>query len=358
MTPLDWDEHWMDRALRLAQRGRGAVEPNPLVGAVIVHHHRLLGEGWHQRYGGPHAEIHALQQAGAAARGATLYVTLEPCCHFGKTPPCTQAVLAAGIARVVVALADPFPQVAGAGLQQLRQAGVEVVVGIREQEARQLNAPYLTLLSKRRPWIIAKWAMTLDGRIATATGDSRWISNEQSRALAHRRRGQVDAILIGSGTALADDPALTARPPGPRTATRVILDRRGRLPATAQVVRTARQVPTLIVSSQPNPQWLAAGCEVLDSDLPGLLAEMGRRRWTNLLVEGGAGVLGAFFDNNLIDEVEVYLAAKIVGGAKALSPVAGKGVQWMREALVFQPRITVLNGDVWITGRRPSEDRP
>jgi len=358
MTPLDWDEHWMDRALRLAQRGRGAVEPNPLVGAVIVHHHRLLGEGWHQRYGGPHAEIHALQQAGAAARGATLYVTLEPCCHFGKTPPCTQAVLAAGIARVVVALADPFPQVAGAGLQQLRQAGVEVVVGIREQEARQLNAPYLTLLSKRRPWIIAKWAMTLDGRIATATGDSRWISNEQSRAIAHRRRGQVDAILIGSGTALADDPALTARPPGPRTATRVILDRRGRLPATAQVVRTARQVPTLIVSSHPNPQWLAAGCEVLDSDVPGLLAEMGRRRWTNLLVEGGAGVLGAFFDNNLIDEVEVYLAAKIVGGAKALSPVAGKGVDWLREAVVFQSNVAVLNGDVWITGRRPSEDRP
>ncbi|MFQ3592599.1 MAG: bifunctional diaminohydroxyphosphoribosylaminopyrimidine deaminase/5-amino-6-(5-phosphoribosylamino)uracil reductase RibD [Gemmataceae bacterium] len=348
----------MNRALRLALRGRGAVEPNPMVGAVVVHHNRLIAEGWHERFGGPHAEVIALQQAGSAARGATLYVTLEPCCHFGKTPPCTQAVRSAGIARVVVAMTDPFPRVAGGGLLELRQAGIEVSVGVCQQQARELNAPYCTLLSKSRPWIIAKWAMTLDGRIATSTGDSRWISNPASRAEVHRRRGQVDAILVGSGTALADDPALTARPPGPRTATRIILDRRGRLPATAQVVRTAREVPTLIVSSQPNPEWRAAGCEVLNTDLPGLLAELGRRRFTNVLVEGGAGVLGAFFDGNWVDEIEVFLAAKVVGGTEAPLAVAGKGIQWMQNALVFQTRIRALEGDVWILGRRPSENRP
>jgi diaminohydroxyphosphoribosylaminopyrimidine deaminase/5-amino-6-(5-phosphoribosylamino)uracil reductase len=348
----------MDRALRLAARGRGAVEPNPMVGAVVVQQGRLVGEGWHERFGGPHAEVHALNQAGDAARGATLYVTLEPCCHFGKTPPCTRAILAAGIARVVVALGDPFPRVAGGGLEELRRAGLTVEVGLAEQPARELNAPYLTLLGKGRPWILAKWAMTLDGRIATATGDSKWISNERSRAEVHRRRGQVDAILVGSGTALADDPALTARPPGPRIATRLVLDRRGRLPASAQVVRTARQVPTLLVSSRPNPQWLEAGCEVLDTDLPGLLAELGRRRFTNLLVEGGAGVLGALIDGNWVDEVEVFVAPRILGGAESLAPVGGIGQAWMRNALAFEPRITVLDGDVWITGRRPSEDRP
>ena len=352
------DEAWMDRALRLAQRGRGAVAPNPMVGAVVLKQGRLVGEGWHERFGGPHAEVHALRQAGEAARGATLYVTLEPCCHFGKTPPCTQAILAAGIARVVVAMADPFPRVAGGGLAELRQAGVEVCVGVREAQARDLNAPYLTLLSKGRPWILAKWAMTLDGRIASSTGDSKWISNERSRAEVHRRRGEVDAILVGSGTALADDPALTARPPGPRTATRIVLDRRGRLPVSAQVVRTAREVPTLIISSCPNPLWESAGCEVLDTDLKGLLAELGRRRFTQVMVEGGAGVLGALVDGGWIDEVEVFVAPRILGGAESLSPVGGKGQVWMRNALAFEPRITVLEGDVWITGRRPSEDRP
>jgi diaminohydroxyphosphoribosylaminopyrimidine deaminase/5-amino-6-(5-phosphoribosylamino)uracil reductase len=359
--PPPKDEDWMRRALRLAATGRGAVEPNPMVGAVVVRNDRLVGEGGHQAYGGPHAEVHALQAAGEAARGATLYVTLEPCCHFGKTPPCTQAILAAGITRVVVAMADPFPQVAGGGLDELRRAGVAVTLGICRAEAEALNAAYLTLLRLGRPWIIAKWAMTLDGRIATRTGDSRWISSETSRARVHQRRGQVDGILVGSGTALADDPALTARPPGPRRATRVILDRRGRLPPSAQVVRTARETPTWILSEQPNPAWREAGCEVSSQPLRELFAEMGRRRWTNVLVEGGAGILGALFDAELIDEVEVYVAPCLVGGANARGPVGGIGVARMAEAWRLQPHVESIDNDILICTKRhpsPPQERP
>src|SRR5207253_7885382 len=214
------------RALELAERGRGYVEPNPLVGAVVVHDGRIIGEGWHQRYGEAHAEVNALTAAGDAARGATLYVTLEPCCHHGKTPPCTDAVLRAGVQRVVAAMLDPFPQVSGKGADLLRAAGVTVDVGLCEAEARRLNAPYLKLLATGLPYVTAKWAMTLDGKIATRTGDSKWISNEASRRRVHELRGRMDAIIVGIGTALADDPLLTARPTGPRTPARIVLDSR------------------------------------------------------------------------------------------------------------------------------------
>src|SRR5438876_10929485 len=227
MNDSDW--HWMRRALELAEGGRGYVEPNPLVGAVLVRDHQLVGEGWHQRYGEAHAEVHALAAAGPAARGATLYVTLEPCCHIGKTPPCTEAVMRAGIERVVAAMVDPFPQVAGRGAALLRDAGILVEMGLGEAEARRINAPYLKLLATGRPYVHAKWAMTLDGKIATRTGDSKWISNEASRRIVHTLRGRMDAIIVGIGTVLADDPLLTARPAGQRTAVRVVLDSQGRM---------------------------------------------------------------------------------------------------------------------------------
>src|SRR6516164_5755720 len=191
------DRDWMMRALALAERGRGHVEPNPLVGAVVVRDGRLIGEGWHQRYGQAHAEVNALAAAGDAARGATLYVTLEPCCHFGKTPPCTDAVIRAGVARVFAAMSDPFPQVAGKGAELLRRAGIAVAVGLCETQARRLNAPYLKLLAKGRPYVHAKWAMTLDGKIATRTGDSKWISNRASRWIVHELRGRMDTIVVG-----------------------------------------------------------------------------------------------------------------------------------------------------------------
>ena len=345
MAPTD--ESWMLRAIELAERGRGHVEPNPLVGAVVVRDGVNVGEGWHRRYGEAHAEVNALSAAGEAARGATLYVTLEPCCHHGKTPPCTDAILRAGVGRVVAAMLDPFPQVAGRGADILRAAGVAFEVGVLEAEARRLNAPYLTLLREGRPYVLAKWAMTLDGKIATRTGDSKWISNKASGRRVHELRGRVDAILVGVGTALADDPQLTARPPGPRTATRVVLDSRCRLPLMSQLATTARIVPTLVATTAAAPEdaagaLAAQGCEVLRlpdangrPDVRALLAELGRRRMTNLLVEGGGAVLGSFFDANVIDEVHVFIAPRLAGGAAAPTPVGGLGVETMAQALAL-----------------------
>ncbi len=342
MTPNDWQ--WMRRALELAERGRGCVEPNPLVGAVVVRDDRPVAEGWHERFGGPHAEVHALTAAGDAARGATLYVTLEPCCHHGKTPPCTDAVLGAGIRRVVAALTDPFPEVAGSGAALLREAGVEVELGLGEAEARRQNAPYLKLLATGQPYVHAKWAMTLDGKIATRTGDSKWISGDASRGLVHELRGRMDAIVVGIGTALADDPLLTVRPPGPRTPTRIVLDSQARLPLTSRLVVTAREMPLLVVTADPPIDERVAGlkgtgCQVLvlpgangRAELPLLLTELGRRRMTNILVEGGSEVLGSFLDAGAIDEVHVFIAPRLAGGSEGRTPVGGHGVDRIAEA--------------------------
>jgi diaminohydroxyphosphoribosylaminopyrimidine deaminase/5-amino-6-(5-phosphoribosylamino)uracil reductase len=337
----------MRQALALAARGRGHVEPNPMVGAVVVRDGVRVGEGWHQRFGGPHAEVFALAAAGDAARGATLYVTLEPCCHFGKTPPCTDAVIAAGVRRVVAAMADPFPKVAGGGIALLRDAGVEVEVGVCEAEARRLNAPYLKLVGTGRPYVHAKWAMTLDGKIATRTGDSKWISNEASRRRVHELRGRMDAILVGSGTALADDPQLTARPAGPRVPARIVLDRRGRLSPDSHLVRTAREVPTIVVG-QGNPALV----EVIPSgSIAELLDELGRRRFTNVLVEGGGEVLGSFLDAGEIDEVHVFIAPRLAGGTLARGPVLGVGVERMADALRLAAwEVETVEGDVYLRG--------
>jgi diaminohydroxyphosphoribosylaminopyrimidine deaminase/5-amino-6-(5-phosphoribosylamino)uracil reductase len=327
------DSSWMRLALNLAERGRGFVEPNPLVGAIVMRDQEKVGEGWHQKFGEAHAEVNALAQAGAKARGATLYVTLEPCCHFGKTPPCTDAIIAAGIKRVVAAMGDPFPQVAGGGLAKLREAGIEVEVGVHEAEARRLNAPYLTLVTKQRPYVHAKWAMTLDGKSATRTGDSKWISGEESRRRVHEVRGRMDAIIVGAGTVRADDPLLTARPPGPRIATRVVLTKSGELPADCQLLRTVREAPVLVAGPRLPEQWRSRGCELLATEsIVKLLAELGRRRFTNVLVEGGAGVLGAFRDAGLIDELHVFVAPKLVGGGSKTA-ISGIGAERIDDGL-------------------------
>jgi diaminohydroxyphosphoribosylaminopyrimidine deaminase/5-amino-6-(5-phosphoribosylamino)uracil reductase len=355
------DYKWMRRALELAARGRGFVEPNPMVGCVVVRDGLPVGEGWHQQFGGPHAEVHALNAAGEAARGATLYVTLEPCCHHGKTPPCTDAIIQAGIARVVAAMQDPFPLVSGRGSDLLRAAGVSVELGLEEESARKLNAPYLTLLGKGRPHVHLKWAMTLDGKIATRTGDSKWISNETARRRVHELRGRVDAIVVGIGTALADDPLLTARPAGPRVATRVILDSFGRLPLEAQLVKTAREVPTLVVACHSTPSCdvlQQKGCEVLQLPehdgrvaIAPLLVELGRRRMTNLLVEGGAAVVGSFLDARLVDELHVFISPRLAGGRTALSPIGGTGVERIAESLTLaQCDLELLDGDIYVHG--------
>jgi diaminohydroxyphosphoribosylaminopyrimidine deaminase/5-amino-6-(5-phosphoribosylamino)uracil reductase len=362
----------MQRALELARRGEGCVEPNPMVGAVVVSSSgqpRTIGEGWHARFGGPHAEVVALAAAGGAARGATLHVTLEPCCHHGKTPPCTDAIIASGIARVVVAAADPFSAVNGGGIAALRAAGIVVETGLHEPEAQRLVAPFRKLVTERKPWLIAKWAMSLDGRVATRDRESRWISSEPSRAIVHELRGRVDAILIGIGTALADDPLLTARPPGPRTPLRIVLDGEARLPPTSRLVQSARDVP-LLVAIGPSAAvervraLEAAGCEIWkgrDSDrgprLMTLLAELGSRSLTNVLVEGGPEVLGSLFDQGAVDEVWAFIAPRIVGGSVAPSAVGGSGIK----AMNLSPEIDIEHvdhpgGDIFVRGLVRSPD--
>lgn len=357
-------ERLMRRALELAERGRGHVEPNPLVGAVVVRDDAVVGEGWHQRFGQEHAEVNALRAAGESARGSALYVTLEPCCHHGKTPPCTEAILRAGVSRVVAALADPFAQVAGMGAMQLRAAGVPVDIGVCEAEARRQNAPYLKLITTSRPYVHAKWAMTLDGKIATRRGDSKWISNETARRKVHELRGRMDGIVIGIGTALADDPLLTARPPGPRAACRVVLDSKARLPLNSQLVRTAATTPTLCVCSPSAPEERVAalrqaGCGTLvpspDHDgsprLLALLDKLGERRWTNILVEGGSDVLGRFLDAEAIDEVHVFIAPRLVGGQEGKTPVGGHGVERLADAWNLRAwDVQLLDGDVYLRG--------
>lgn len=330
---------WMRRALALAARGRGSVEPNPVVGCVLVRDGKIVGEGYHRRYGGPHAEVNALKAAGRLARGATAYVTLEPCCHHGKTPPCTDALIAAGIKRVVAAMRDELPPVSGRGVRVLRKAGIQVRIGLCQQQARHLNGPYLKRKETGRPWVILKWAQSIDGKIATRTGDSKWISGAESRRYAHKLRGRVDAIVVGVATVIADDPALTCRHGRPRrTASRVVIDPKLRTPPDAQLIRTAGKVPTIIVTdrrqigSAKARRLAKLGVEILGLrssrsglDLNGLLKEFGRRRMTNIMVEGGGRTLGAFLDAGLADEAVVFVSRRLIGGRQAPSALSGQG---------------------------------
>jgi len=367
-----FDSAAMLRALELARRGEGFVDPNPMVGAVIAAGgpgdgggpgRTIVAEGWHERFGAAHAEAAAIAAAGGQAHGGTLYVTLEPCCHQGKTPPCTAAIVAAGIRRVVVAAGDPFPAVNGRGLDDLRAAGILVETGLHEPEALRLTAPFRKLVAAGKPWLIAKWAISLDGRVATRLRESRWISSEESRAIVHRLRARVDAILVGIGTALADDPLLTARPPGPRSPLRIVVDSRARLPTSSRLVTSSRETPLLVAVGPDAPPdrcsgLAAAGAEVwrcpnLDPGvrLESLLAELGSRRLTNLLCEGGPALLGSLFDRGSIDEAWTFIAPKVIGGDDAAAAVAGRGVAVPADA----PPIDVEHvgrpgGDIFVRG--------
>ncbi|WZP01050.1 bifunctional diaminohydroxyphosphoribosylaminopyrimidine deaminase/5-amino-6-(5-phosphoribosylamino)uracil reductase RibD [Isosphaeraceae bacterium EP7] len=358
----DEDSFWMSRALAEAARGLGHVEPNPMVGAVIVRDGRLISVGHHRKFGGPHAEVEALSRAGVDARGSTLYVTLEPCCHFGKTPPCADAVVGAGVIRVVAAMRDPFPRVAGGGFARLRSAGIQVEIGLLSPETIRLNGPFFKRVLTGLPYVTAKWAMTLDGKIATADGDSRWISGPASRLRVHELRGRVDAIVIGIGTALADDPELTARPPGPRTPARVVLDSQALLPPTGRLARSAREIPVIVgvtdrAPSDRRSSLIDAGCEVIEFGGMGsvpilaLLKTLGDRGMTNLLVEGGGRVIGSFFDAGQIDELDAYLAPILEGGEHGRGPMLGRGSALMSEARrLVDCRYEILDGDVRIRG--------
>jgi diaminohydroxyphosphoribosylaminopyrimidine deaminase/5-amino-6-(5-phosphoribosylamino)uracil reductase len=333
-----------------------------MVGAVIVRDGETIAEGWHQKFGGPHAEIVALTAAGERARGCDLYVTLEPCCHQGKTPPCAEALIGAGIKRVIVGCQDPNPQVAGQGIAKLQEAGITVEV-VDDPAARKLIAPFRKLTTQEQPWVIAKWAMTLDGKIASHTGESQWVSSPASRALVHQLRGQMDAILVGRQTVERDNPLLTARPAGPRVATRIVLDSEASISLDSRLVQSIDQAPLIIAvresaSFERIKQLEDAGAEVFKlpmvpwrEQLKMLLAELGSRRMTNLMVEGGSLVLGAFSDIQAIDEVHAFVAPKLVGGKEAPSPIAGEGAESMARAQhLVDVEINVLEGDVHVHG--------
>jgi diaminohydroxyphosphoribosylaminopyrimidine deaminase/5-amino-6-(5-phosphoribosylamino)uracil reductase len=372
---MDHDQQFMRIALELAKRGEGWVEPNPMVGCVLVKNGNIIGEGFHTGFGKAHAEIEALHNASCrygkeAIVGSTCYVTLEPCSHYGKTPPCTASLLPAGIKRVVVAMRDPNPAVNGKGLHLLRHAGLEITEHVLEEHAKALNAPYLTLLEKNRPWIIAKWAMTLDGRSASKTGNSQWISNDASRRLVHGLRSRVDAILVGSQTALRDNPNLTARIDGvaPRIPMRIVLDSNASLAAESRLVQTAHQIPVLLVVNSNAPTKKIdtlknAGCQILSiptethtQDYPQrikiVLEYLAQQKITNLLVEGGKTVFGTLFDCQLVDEVHAFVAPKIIGSESAYPVVGGNGLNEIEKAWKLKsPDIQLVEHDVYIRGR-------
>ncbi|HEA25906.1 MAG TPA: bifunctional diaminohydroxyphosphoribosylaminopyrimidine deaminase/5-amino-6-(5-phosphoribosylamino)uracil reductase RibD [Ectothiorhodospiraceae bacterium] len=325
----------MVRALQLAERGLFTTHPNPRVGCVIVNGEEVIGEGWHQKAGGPHAEIHALQQAGENARGATAYVTLEPCSHHGKTPPCADALIAAGISRVVIAMQDPNPQVAGAGIERLRKSGIEVSAGLLEADARALNPGFILRMSEGRPFVRCKMAISLDGRTAMASGESQWITGADAREDGQRLRARSSAIMTGVGTVLADDPQMTVRLEGEavKTPLRIVLDPHLSTPISAKILQG--DAPTLIVTAVDEPgiqqQFEEAGIEVIavpgcndTIDLPALMQILANREINEIHLEAGATLSGAMLHEGLIDELNIYMAAKLMGsGARALFNTPG-----------------------------------
>ena len=340
------DARYMRRAVELAGRGLGLTSPNPVVGAVAVRGGEIVGEGFHQRAGEAHAEVSALAAAGPRAEGATLYVTLEPCVHHGKTPPCVDGILQAGVGRVVVAVQDPNPLVNGRGLERLRDAGVDVTVGVEQEAATRLNRPFFKYITTGRPFVTLKVAMTLDGKIADREGSSRWITGEAARGLVHRMRSQADAILVGIGTVLKDDPGLTVRleRPWPREPFRVVVDSRLRTPPDARLIRAGRPDRVIVACVDLAPperakRLDAQGIQLLSLpgsdgrvDLAGLMAALGARQIVSVLAEGGSEIGAALLEQGLVDRVAWFVAPCLLGGQAAPGPVGGAGRR-LKEAL-------------------------
>lgn len=350
------DLEYMRRAIMLAERGAGFVNPNPMVGAVIVKGGKVIGEGWHERYGEWHAERNAFKNCTGDARGATMYVTLEPCCHYGKTPPCTDAIIEHGIARVFVGMRDPNPLVAGKGIALLREAGIEVFVGMEDEAIREQNKVFLKYISTRRPWVALKTAMTLDGKIATGSGDSKWITGTEARAYVHELRHRLMAVMVGIGTAVADDPLLNCRIEGRgvRQPIRVIVDSNARLGLESQLVKTAREYRTIVAHTrfaveEKLEALRKAGVETLYCeekegrvDVDNLLALLGQMGVDSILLEGGGSLNYSFLSGGFTDEVYAFIAPKIVGGEKAKTPVEGIGIDKMADAITLE-RTDVLS---------------
>lgn len=344
------DKVYMNRALDLAKRGMGYTNPNPMVGAVIVKDKKIIGEGYHKKYGGPHAEINAFNNCIADPKGSTMYVTLEPCSHHGKTPPCANAIVKKGIKKIVIAMEDPNPQVAGRGINILRQNGVEVVTGVLEKESQRLNEIFIKYITMGLPFCIMKTAMTLDGKIATHREDSQWITGEAARKNVHFLRHGVSAIMVGIGTVLADDPRLTSRLEGlvGKNPIRVIVDTRGRIPLNSKVLQCDKDHRTILVTTELTDKMKISsiektGAQVLMTpikdkyvDLSYLMEALGEQKIDSVLLEGGSTLNYSALKAGIVDKVISYIAPKIVGGATAKTPVGGEGISLMKDAILLR----------------------
>lgn len=357
-------EYIMDNVLNLARRGEGQTNPNPLVGAVIIKDNKVVGLGYHRVYGGPHAEINALKDAEDQAKGGVLFVNLEPCSHYGKTPPCVEAIIKAGIKKVVAAIEDPNPRVSGRGFQRLKEAGIEVETGILEEKALELNEVFIHFIRNRRPFVVMKTAMTLDGKIACATGESRWVTGIKAREMVHRLRNKYQAIMVGVDTVIKDNPRLTTRLiEGGRDPLRVIVDSRGRTPLESKILHLESRACTVIASTQNLPAskekaYCEKGAEVWKLprkqgrvDLKALLEKLYQKGVDSVLLEGGATLNWSFIKEELVDRLFIFIAPKIIGGEKAPGPVGGEGLSWMEEALrVRNLKVEKIGRDYVFTG--------
>lgn len=354
------DEKYMRRAIKLAKQGEGKVSPNPLVGCVIVKDDKIIGEGYHEKYGDLHAERNAIKNCKCSLKGATLYVNLEPCCHKGKTPPCVDAIIENKIAKVVVGTTDPNPLVAGKGIAKLKDAGIEVVVGVLEDKCKKLNEVFFHYILTKKPYVVLKYAMTLDGKIATYTGDSKWITNEKSRKHVHKLRNRYSAIMVGVNTVIADDPMLNCRINGGANPVRVICDSNLRIPLESKIVQSAKDIRTIVVATRSEASkvelLLKSNVEVLITtgktvNLEEVIKYLGESSIDSVLVEGGGTLQSSFIRENLVDKVYAYIAPKVVGGERPYSPMAGKGIEKMRDALRLNDyKMKQIDGDILIVG--------
>jgi len=356
------DEKWMKRALRLAEAGKGRTSPNPLVGAVLVKRGIVVGEGYHARIGEAHAEIVAFRQAGNKARGAVLYVNLEPCTHYGRTPPCVPQVIKAGVKRVVIGMEDPNPEVHGKGIKALKKVGIDIKVGVLEKECRRLNEAFCKYILRKQPFVTLKVAATLDGKVAARNGDSKWISGEASRRFVHKVRDQVDGVLVGIGTILRDDPLLTARRKEGREPYRIVLDSRLRIPEEARVFEHSSS-EVILATTELAPHEKVERMEkrgirvlIIDSkdgkvDLRSCLTKLAEIGVMNLLVEGGSQVNGSFLDEGLIDKLLLFLSPRLMGDPRALGIFGGKGVSNLNEAVAIKEiRTKRIGEDIFVEG--------
>lgn len=353
---------YMALALELAKKGMGHTSPNPMVGCVVVKDGKIMTEGYHQQYGDFHAERNALTKCTEDLTGADMYVTLEPCCHQGKTPPCTDIIIERGIGKVFIGTLDPNPKVAGKGVEILRGHGIEVESGILEKECLELNEPFFHYMTKNMPYIAMKYAMTMDGKIATFTGDSKWVTGEEARQHVHQLRKRYSAIMIGIGTVLMDDPMLNCRVEKGVDPVRVICDSHLRIPLDSQIVKTARHIPTIVAYAEgieeKEKMLREAGVQLIHNnengmvDFRGLVKELGRRGIDSILIEGGGTFHGTVLKSGLVDRIYCYIAPKLIGGKEAKSPIEGSGFSLMREALeIYDTEILKVGHDICITGK-------